>query len=216
MLGILLVKTLIVINPQSKLCVSDVTFREPLVVRPDYGLLEMLALFRRGHCHLAFVSNDALTARTNLRNGLPQENASLFIGIVTFEDVVEQILQDEIIDETDVPSFIPGIRGRSTVFHHNASGINSCLPRILSPTSKLRTPELERRLTHFVAHNPSAADVFTPVGCESVLIMKNPASKYTEMIKHPVSLSTPNNIHIVDYAEAKIEDSRELLIFPPR
>lgn len=177
------------------------------MVRPDYGLLEMLTLFRRGHCHLAFVSNDALTARNNLRNGLPQDKASSFIGIVTFEDVVEEILQEEIIDETDVPSSMPGITSRSTVLHNGVVRINSYLPRISRFGG---SPELERSLTHFVAHNPSAADVFVPAKHEPITIMKNPVSKYTEMINFPISLSTGNQTNIRDYTEAKIKDSREL------
>ena len=205
--GVLLVKTLIVINPQSKLTVADVAWREPLIVSPNYRLLEMLALFRKGYCHLAFISNDALTARNNLRMGLPQDNRSEFIGIVTLEDLVEEILQDEIVDETDCnPDLEIFGTSRSRVLHNGVVKLRSNHSPLLTPRAKAKSNflDLERSLTHFVAHNPEGALLFAP----PVSLMKSPPSKYSEMVKIPISLSIPKTVSdIVDNGEKVREDN---------
>lgn len=208
--GVLLVKSLIVINPQNRVTVSQLTHREPLIVRPNYGLLEMLSLFRKGHCHLAFVSNDALTARNNLRNGLPQSDESAIIGIVTLEDVVEEILQDEIVDETDCDSY-DLLQARSKVLHNGVVKIKSTLPvpRNFASRGSVGSP-LERRLTHFVAHNPEGANLFTP----PISLMKE-TSKDFEMVKRPITLHIPGAPDVVDGSEERIKDAYNLEISTP-
>ena len=154
----LLVKTLIVINPQSNIKVGSLPLRSPLIVRPGYGLLEMLALFRKGHCHLALVADDAYTARNNFKNNEPQSNDSQYIGIVTMEDVVEEILQEEIVDETDIEtSAVMGVTSRSRVLHNGVVLIKS--NRSLNDS---RFATTSRTLTNFTAHNPQGALLFDP------------------------------------------------------
>lgn len=116
--GILLVKSLIVLNPNENIRVGNLSgiLKDPLIVKPSYGLLEMLRLFRNGRCHLALISGNPTESRINLVASMPQVNESRFLGIVTLEDVVESILQEQILDETDVVhSPLAGFSNRSRV-----------------------------------------------------------------------------------------------------
>jgi len=137
--------------------------RTPLIVRPTYGLLEMLALFRKGQCHLALVSEDPHTARHNLKNKIPQSGAAEYIGIVTLEDVVEEILQDEIVDETDIDlSPIPGLTSRHKVLHNGVVLIKSSQQLSNSSSKPPANAMLDRTLTNFIAHSAHGADLFSP------------------------------------------------------
>mmetsp|Transcript_2089 Transcript_2089/g.7579 ORF Transcript_2089/g.7579 Transcript_2089/m.7579 type:complete len:516 (+) Transcript_2089:328-1875(+) len=95
--GLLFVKDLALLNPDENLSVRKVlpTFgRNFPRVFADTPLSEMLTEFKNGQSHIAVVRRIDDTG-----DGDPTyEN----IGIITLEDVIEEILQDEIIDETDV------------------------------------------------------------------------------------------------------------------
>jgi CBS domain containing-hemolysin-like protein len=118
--GYLLVKTLVIINPNDKIAIESLDLREPLVVRPTLGLLEMLNMFREGECHLALVSKDPMKALKSIKDGnRPMESASI-VGMVTLEDVIEKMIQYEIVDETDVkPNKYPHHSCSSTLLYHN-------------------------------------------------------------------------------------------------
>ena len=95
--GLLFVKDLALLNPDENLSVRKVlpTFgRNFPRVFADTPLSEMLTEFKNGQSHIAVVRriNDTGDGDPTYEN----------IGIITLEDVIEEILQDEIIDETDV------------------------------------------------------------------------------------------------------------------
>jgi metal transporter CNNM len=55
--GLLLVKRLIVLDPEDRRPVKEFSqLRKPVVLHPDVNLLEVLNIFQRGHCHLAIVT----------------------------------------------------------------------------------------------------------------------------------------------------------------
>ena len=95
--GLLFVKDLALLNPEDNLPVRkilQVYGRNLPRIFDDTTLAEVLSEFKRGHSHMAVVRTIHDTG-----DGDPvYEN----IGIVTLEDVIEEILQDEIIDETDI------------------------------------------------------------------------------------------------------------------
>ncbi|KAJ3049696.1 hypothetical protein HK097_009332 [Rhizophlyctis rosea] len=85
-IGILLVKSLILLNPDESTPVNSL----PLIttvpkVNVGKSLFDMLNLFQEGASHMALVY-DQIT----------------LVGIITLEDVIEEIIQEEIVDETDV------------------------------------------------------------------------------------------------------------------
>ncbi|KAI8825587.1 uncharacterized protein EV422DRAFT_513435 [Fimicolochytrium jonesii] len=86
--GILLVKSIILEDPSKAVPISSVRLITQFPrLKPDTPLLDVLNTFQEGASHMAFV--------TDLKG-------ADFVGIVTLEDVVEEIIQEEIVDETDV------------------------------------------------------------------------------------------------------------------
>ncbi|KAI8910697.1 putative DUF21 and CBS domain protein [Powellomyces hirtus] len=85
-IGILLVKTLILLDPNAATPVDQVRLITKVPkAETDTSLFHMLNIFQEGASHLATVyDKDTL------------------IGIITIEDVIEEIIQEEIVDETDV------------------------------------------------------------------------------------------------------------------
>lgn len=90
------------VNPTLNLKVTEMSLREPVFVRPDQGLLEVLNIFQEGHSHMALVSQEPETTKKLFCARQPQTTASAILGIVTLEDILEKILQEEIYDESDL------------------------------------------------------------------------------------------------------------------
>eukprot|EP01104_Vermistella_antarctica_P001228 TRINITY_DN1128_c0_g1_i1.p1 TRINITY_DN1128_c0_g1~~TRINITY_DN1128_c0_g1_i1.p1 ORF type:complete len:606 (-),score=152.92 TRINITY_DN1128_c0_g1_i1:143-1960(-) len=95
--GLLFAKDLALLNPKAGLPVSRLLpmyGRKLPRVFHDVPLNEMLAEFKAGQSHMAVVR------RVNDEG--PGDPVYESMGVVTLEDVIEEILQDEIVDETDV------------------------------------------------------------------------------------------------------------------
>lgn len=99
--GLLLLKQLILIDPDDGVPVRALISKKkkahkvrvspPLYVSADTSLSELLNEFKDGRSHMALVYDD-INKPDGERN---------FLGAVTLEDIVEEILAEEIIDETD-------------------------------------------------------------------------------------------------------------------
>lgn len=98
-LGLLIVKSLAIINPSDKVKISSLELVKPLYAKPNTPLLQMLNIFRDGTCHMALVSGDFISSIINTET--EDSNISI-LGMVTLEDVIERMIQDDIMDETDV------------------------------------------------------------------------------------------------------------------
>jgi len=95
--GILLTKDLIFVDPEDETPVKsfvDMFGRNVQTAWYDTKLSEILKIFKAGKAHLAIV-NDV----NNEGDGDPFYEVK---GIITLEDIIEEIIGDEIIDETDV------------------------------------------------------------------------------------------------------------------
>jgi metal transporter CNNM len=88
-IGMLLVKDLISYDPEDGHEVASFQLRPLPETAPDLSLLSTLNYFQTGRSHMLLVSQH------------PGEPKGA-MGIVTLEDVVEELIGEEIIDETDV------------------------------------------------------------------------------------------------------------------
>lgn len=104
--GLLLVKNYIMLNPEDRTPVRDLLndcTRSLLYVYDDMPLFDLLNIFQTGKSHLAFVRKH--TEIKDIDEGYEVEispDSQEIIGIITLEDVIEELIQEEIIDETDV------------------------------------------------------------------------------------------------------------------
>jgi len=94
LVGLLLTKTLLLLNPNEEKPIKEILLRAIPFVTTDRGLYEMLHQFQSGKSHLA---------------GVRKVGTGEVVGIITLEDVIEELIQDEIVDETEVESD-PNIR----------------------------------------------------------------------------------------------------------
>jgi len=85
--SILLVKTLLDYNPADEVVISSLKL--PRIVRAGdaTGLYSLLNLFQAGQSHMAAI--------------FPDVTSKCATGIITLEDVIEELMQQEIVDETD-------------------------------------------------------------------------------------------------------------------
>ncbi|KAF1805907.1 hypothetical protein FB192DRAFT_1469198 [Mucor lusitanicus] len=88
-IGMLLVKSLISYDVDDKLPVSHFQLSTLPETYPETSCLDILNFFQEGKSHMAIVSNH------------PGGNAGA-LGIITLEDVIEGLIGEEIVDETDV------------------------------------------------------------------------------------------------------------------
>jgi len=84
--GILLVKGLLFVNFESSPKIEDEELREMPTIKADSGAYEVLNMFQTGKSHMAAVC----------------DNSKTIIGIVTLEDIIEELIQEEIYDEEDL------------------------------------------------------------------------------------------------------------------
>jgi CBS domain containing-hemolysin-like protein len=83
--GILLTKKLLVAEEGLPISEIVVNLREPMFVSPDLLMIQLLEKFKEGKSHLAIARDDSGSV----------------LGIITLEDVLEEVMKFEIYDEGD-------------------------------------------------------------------------------------------------------------------
>ena len=87
--GMLLVKVLITYDPEDCKRVSDFALATLPETKPETSCLDIVNFFQEGKSHMVLVSES------------PAEPQGA-LGVVTLEDVIEELIGEEIIDESDV------------------------------------------------------------------------------------------------------------------
>ncbi|SPO04989.1 related to MAM3 Protein required for normal mitochondrial morphology [Cephalotrichum gorgonifer] len=88
-IGMLLVKILITYDPEDCMQVKDFPLAALPETRPETSCMDIINYFQEGKAHMAVVSE------------APGEDHGA-IGVVTLEDVIEELIGEEIVDESDV------------------------------------------------------------------------------------------------------------------
>jgi metal transporter CNNM len=96
--GMLLVKMLITYDPEDALCVRDFALATLPETRPETSCLDIINFFQEGKSHMVLVSD------------FPGDTHGA-VGVVTLEDVIEELIGEEIIDESDVFVDVHKVRG---------------------------------------------------------------------------------------------------------
>merc|ERR1711976_569642 len=95
--GLLYTKDLILADPGDEMKLQDfinIFDRQALSFSQDFNLTDALNAFKNGQAHLALV-------RKMCAEGVKNPRCET-VGVITLEDIVEEIIQDEIVDEGDV------------------------------------------------------------------------------------------------------------------
>ena len=101
-IGMLLVKILITYDPEDASRVRDFALATLPETHPDTSCLDIINFFQEGKSHMVLVSDHP-----------GSDHGAL--GVVTLEDVIEELIGEEIVDESDMPriraailpSFVP-------------------------------------------------------------------------------------------------------------
>ncbi|TWU73079.1 hypothetical protein ED733_003897 [Metarhizium rileyi] len=87
--GMLLVKTLITYDPEDRIPVREIPLGAIVETRPETSCLDIINFFQEGKSHMVLVSDHP-----------GSDHGAL--GVVTLEDVIEELIGEEIVDESDV------------------------------------------------------------------------------------------------------------------
>lgn len=106
-LGIFRTRQIMVLNETEKREVSTLPLTQPHFVEPQMNVLTLLNLLQEGSTankggHLAIVCLDPSIAESYLRRGEFVPDSAGVIGILTLEDCLEALIQEEIYDEYDI------------------------------------------------------------------------------------------------------------------
>ena len=142
--GAILVKNLIRLRPEDETPIRDLKIRQVPTVPTTKKCYDLLNLFQMGKSHLAIVVSN--------------EDHITITGIVTLEDLVEELLLEEIIDESDrysdMATLEPVAHRSTTITLTDSGGVRDSVESLRSavnaavptrPKSTRKLPSGERR-----------------------------------------------------------------------
>lgn len=140
-IGMLLVKILITYDPEDAKPVSEFALATLPETAPETSCLDILNFFQEGKSHMVLVSEH------------PAESEGA-VGVVTLEDVIEELIGEEIIDESDVfvdvskaiRRLAPAPRNRLRYYDENKELLVTSRSRdgsVSDPVTRLTESELE-------------------------------------------------------------------------
>ena len=101
-----MVKKLISIDPNEALLLeSHPSVKEPLYIDSTHRAIDMLERFQTGKAHIAIVSNNSQKLLSQMRNNQTPSADCEPVGILTMENILEDILQEPIYDEEDLRKY---------------------------------------------------------------------------------------------------------------
>jgi metal transporter CNNM len=97
--GILIIKKCVVLEPEDCRKIKDLGLRKPLLVAPTDDLHEVLQLFVKKQIHQAIVTDNPERVTMAWAAKVPIPSDVAVLGIITMEDVIEELIKEEIQDE---------------------------------------------------------------------------------------------------------------------
>jgi len=117
--AVLLTRNLIVVDSYDKRPLSTLPLLIPICVDPDMSLVDLLNVFQEGGnsnswraTHLAVVCRNPDMANNCLMEGFPIPKEAEVLGIVTMENVIEELIRENIHDEYDRDEAVDERRAR--------------------------------------------------------------------------------------------------------
>lgn len=100
--GVLMTRQLIVIDSSDNRPISTLPLSIPFCVSPKKNLVDLINMFQTGEIgHLCLVCARPNVGNEALESGKALPPSAGLMGVVTLEDVLEMLLQEQILDETD-------------------------------------------------------------------------------------------------------------------
>jgi hypothetical protein len=121
--GFVLVRDFITIDPSANIPVSSLVLHQPVCAGPTMPLSHLLKEFQSGSSHMAFISHNPVLLKSAIESYASSTKAALagesptanldrttalsaiqrcrVLGIVTLEDILEILLDDQVYDEVD-------------------------------------------------------------------------------------------------------------------
>ncbi|KAF9897157.1 hypothetical protein BX616_006082, partial [Lobosporangium transversale] len=172
-IGMLLVKRLITYDPADHTPVRQFTLNSLPEAAPNTSCLDILNFFQEGRSHMAIV--------TSKPGGFGDP-----VGVITLEDVIEELLGEEIVDESDV---YVDVHNKIKVIRKPSRNVS----KLKNLKSLLQSPALNES-TPLLGHNSSTASART---------VTMPAdSKYMTSGKTILSASRKNSSALLDTTTA--------------
>jgi len=97
-IGICLVKDLL-LEKDTNITLGDCVRRKPVIMDPNTPLIKAINIFQEKRTHFALITRDVDVVNECLDKGLTIPRSVIFLGAITFEDITEEIIQEEIEDE---------------------------------------------------------------------------------------------------------------------
>ena len=152
--GVLLVKEHLALDPDDALPISSLKLRYPVLMHPDTTAFDALNVFQTGESHLALITPHGEQVVAAWQSGEPVPPHVRILGICTIEDVIEELIGEEILDDTDQPDDTPKEHMVAQWSNWNSRGIWMYRPTA-SPRAAPVPPSTEaERAAGFSAGDP--------------------------------------------------------------
>lgn len=143
-LGLILVKELVLIDPDDKKRVQDMKVRSVPYLPSNAPMYDVLNLFKVGRSHMAVLTKTEDPSHSQTLQHIDWNTVSDAagkepLGIVTIEDLIEELIRGEIVDETD--QYIDNLQTARV----NATIMMSRLPPHVKKWLAVKPGGLERR-----------------------------------------------------------------------
>jgi len=101
--GFLLIKEHLALDPDDCTPVSQLQLRLPCVMAPTMSTFDALNAFQTGRSHMALITPHVAEVTAAWKEGKEVPEHVTILGVCTIEDVIEELIGEEVLDETDKP-----------------------------------------------------------------------------------------------------------------